>query len=436
MLVGSRPRGGRREPRSGRRPASAASRSANWVSIRASRSSSSGSPTGRDSSSTTVARSSASDRACSSRAAVDPASSASTASRCSNATSDSCSATTSSGVTMFSTRAASASSRPSTPPGRRPGDLRAPRRAPRSRPATPGARRASSVSPRLSRRARQRIETALGRRVGDGALGECRNGGAELLEPGCQRGVGCRSGGRVGRQLGNGGVDPREIEGEPGHSGLQRAECLLDAAGDALEALRQRRERRLDPLRAGNGRLDALGEVGDPVVELLGRLGCACPDTLRELGDSILEPSCVLIVVVVRLGRAPRRGGRRRDRQELDRRALVGPLLGERARELEAGDAAELDENLAERLPRLLVLDVAFARSSSEANPSSSTMSPIRRPFVAGTALMRRHPAPDSVDRSGPAVAERRQGAHTLRIGIDGVPLAHSSQGRRLEVPW
>ena len=36
----------------------AASRSANWVSIRASRSSSSGSPTGRDSSSTTVARSS------------------------------------------------------------------------------------------------------------------------------------------------------------------------------------------------------------------------------------------------------------------------------------------------------------------------------------------------------------------------------------------
>ena len=38
-----------------------------------------------------------SDRACSSRAAVDPASSASTASRCSNATSDSCSATTSSG---------------------------------------------------------------------------------------------------------------------------------------------------------------------------------------------------------------------------------------------------------------------------------------------------------------------------------------------------
>ena len=83
--------------------------------------------------------------------------------------------------------------------------------------------------------------------------------------------------GGVGRQLGNGGVDPGEIEGEPGHPRLQRAECLLDAAGDSLEALRQRRERRLDPLRAGNGRLDALGEVGDPVVELLGRLGAPAP---------------------------------------------------------------------------------------------------------------------------------------------------------------
>ena len=81
----------------------------------------------------------------------------------------------------------------------------------------------------------------------------------------------------MGRQLGNGGVDPREVEGEPGHPGLQRTECLLDAAGDALEALRQRRERRLDPLRAGNGCLDPLGEVGDPVVELLGRRCAPAP---------------------------------------------------------------------------------------------------------------------------------------------------------------
>ena len=53
---------------------------------------------------------------------------------------------------------------------------------------------------------------------------------------------------------------------------------------------------------------------------------------------------------------------------------------------------------------------VAFARSFSEANPSSSRISPIWRPFIAGTALMRKHPAPGSVNRSRPAVAQRRQG--------------------------
>ena len=99
----------------------------------------------------------------------------------------------------------------------------------------------------------------------------------------------------------DGGVDPGEIEGEPGHSRLQRTECLLDAAGDTLEALRQLAVR-LDPLRPGNGGLDALGEVGDAVVELLGRRRRVAPT--GELGDSVLKPSCVLIVVVVRLGGA------------------------------------------------------------------------------------------------------------------------------------
>ena len=270
---------------------------------------------------------------------------------------------------------------------------------------------ASSVSPRLSRRAASASRRLSIAGIGGRTLGECRDGGAELLEPGCQRGVRLRSSGGVGRQLGNGGVDPGEIEGEPGHAGLQRAECLLDAAGDSLEALRQRRQRRLDPLRAGNGRLDPLGEVGDPVVELLGRLGRARPDALRELGDSILQPSRVLIVVVVRLGRAPRRGGWRGDREELDRRALVGPLLGERARQLEARDAAELDEDLAERLSGLLVLDgrlrEVLLRGKPELEEDVADLASLRRRHRAHAEA----PRSDSVDRSGPAVAQRRQGS-------------------------
>ena len=419
-----RPRGGRRGPRSGRRPAwpPAAPRTGSRSGRAARRARDRRRAATR--APTTVARSSASDCACSSSAAVDPASSASTASRCSNATSESCSATTSSGVTMFSTRAARAPSRLSISPGRRPGDpassaMRSSIAASdaRSSPASsfsPGSRRARPARPAGSRSPPDRRPDA--RRV------PRRRRRAPRAGPPA-RGRGRRCGG-AGRQLGDGGVDPGEIEGEPGHPGLQRAECLLDAAGDALEALRQRRERRLDPLRAGNGRLDPLGEVGDPVVELLGRLRRARPDALRELGDSILQPSRVLIVVVVRLGRAPRRGGWMRDRQELDRRALVGPLLGERARELEAGDGAELDENLAERLPRLLVLDSRLREVLLRGEPE------LEEDVADPASLRRRHRAHAEAPRSrhrwtrsGPAVAKRRQGSpHASYRDTRGTP--------------
>ena len=155
----------------------------------------------------------------------------------------------------------------------------------------------------------------------------------------------------------------------------------------------QRRQCRLDALGACDGGLDALGQVGDPVVGVLA--GLARPDPLRQLGDGVLQARRVLILVV-RLGGGGLRG-RRRHREQRDRRALVGPLLGEGARELESCDRPVVDEDLAERLARLLLLDGRLRQRllRREAELEQDVSDPSGLAGGSGATVMASHPAPD-----------------------------------------
>ena len=74
---------------------------------------------------------------------------------------------------------------------------------------------------------------------------------------------------RLGAKLGDARVQAGQVERQPGHARLEHAERLLDAARDAVEALRQRCDRRLQALRTRDGRLDPLRELGDAAVAAL-----------------------------------------------------------------------------------------------------------------------------------------------------------------------
>ncbi len=275
----------------------------------------------------------------------------------------------------------------------------------------------------------QIIDPACDRFVGGGSLREGLHGLCELVEPGCECRVDRRYVGRRGDDLREGGVDPSEVECETGHARLQGAQCLLGAPGDALEAVGQRRERRLDSLRAGNGGLDALGEICDPALDV--PAGLARPDALGQLGDRILEPGRVL-VIVVRLLRRRWTRRRRRHRKERDRRALIGPLLGECARELHPGDRPLLDEDLAERLPRLLLFEGSLRQRLLSREPElEQNVADAARLAGGGGRNGHGEPPRSRIGRQERTGRSRTaDGPTAVRIGMIGVPLAHSSQGR------
>ena len=102
---------------------------------------------------------------------------------------------------------------------------------------------------------------------------------------------------RAERELLNCGIDSRQIPGELGGSCLERRERVLDAAGDALEAVGERRERRLDPLgaRMVDSTLSARSVRRSSKPSPAG-----CVHSPGQVGDRFLQPGCVLVVVVGR----------------------------------------------------------------------------------------------------------------------------------------
>ena len=107
---------------------------------------------------------------------------------------------------------------------------------------------------------RELVRLAAGVVVHERPVGELVDEPPQLVDPCCEGGIDRRVG-LMRAQLGDRRLDPGEVHRQSRHARLKHPERFLDAARHALEAVDQRCDRRLEPLGAGDRRLDALARA-------------------------------------------------------------------------------------------------------------------------------------------------------------------------------